>query len=43
MHCFSTLNAEPFYRASGFDAVGLIDVPMGPSLTFPGVLMRCGL
>jgi N-acetylglutamate synthase-like GNAT family acetyltransferase len=39
MHCFSTLNAEWFYRASGFDTVASIDVPMGPSLTFPGVLM----
>jgi hypothetical protein len=39
LHCFSTLNAELFYRASGFDTVGPIDVPMGPSLTFPGVLM----
>jgi GNAT superfamily N-acetyltransferase len=39
LHCFSTLNAERFYGAFGFDTVGLIDVPMGPSLTFPGVLM----
>ena len=39
MYCFSTLNAEWFYRASGFDTVASIDVPMGPSLTFPGVLM----
>jgi N-acetylglutamate synthase-like GNAT family acetyltransferase len=38
-HCFSTLNAERFYQALGFDTVGPIDVPMGPSLTFPGVLM----
>jgi N-acetylglutamate synthase-like GNAT family acetyltransferase len=40
LHCFSTLNAEGFYRASGFETTGSIDVPMGPSLTFPGVLMR---
>jgi GNAT superfamily N-acetyltransferase len=39
LHCFSTWNAERFYRAFGFDTVGPIDVPMGPSLTFPGVLM----
>jgi GNAT superfamily N-acetyltransferase len=39
LHCFSTLNAEPFYRACGFKTIGPIDVPMGPSL-FPAVLMR---
>ena len=40
LHCFSTLNAEQFYQASGFETIGPIDVPMGPSLTFPCVLMR---
>jgi GNAT superfamily N-acetyltransferase len=40
LHCFSTLNAEPFYRASGFRTVGLIDVPMGPTIAFPAVLME---
>jgi len=39
LHCFSTLNAERFYQASGFETIGPIDVPMGPSVTFPGVLM----
>jgi N-acetylglutamate synthase-like GNAT family acetyltransferase len=39
LHCFSTLNAEPFYKAFGFETVGPIEVPMGPSMTFPGVLM----
>jgi N-acetylglutamate synthase-like GNAT family acetyltransferase len=44
VHCLSTLNAEPFYRASGFDAIGPISVDMGPpALTFPGALMRCKL
>jgi GNAT superfamily N-acetyltransferase len=43
LHCISTLNAERFYRASGFQTVGQIDVPMGPSLTFPGILMSCEL
>jgi GNAT superfamily N-acetyltransferase len=43
LHCFSTLNAEPFYRASGFDTIGPIDVPMGPTITFPAVLMKCEL
>jgi N-acetylglutamate synthase-like GNAT family acetyltransferase len=40
LYCFSTLNAEGFYRASGFETIESIDVPMGPSLKFPGVLMR---
>jgi GNAT superfamily N-acetyltransferase len=39
LHCFSTLTAEGFYRASGFEAIGPIDVPMGSCLAFPGVLM----
>jgi N-acetylglutamate synthase-like GNAT family acetyltransferase len=41
LHCFSTLNAEPFYRASGFDTVEKIDVPMGSTITFPAVLVKC--
>ncbi len=41
--CFSTLNAERFYRAFGFVAVAAIEVPMGPTLKFPGVLMRLEL
>jgi GNAT superfamily N-acetyltransferase len=41
LHCFSTLNAERFYRAAGFETVEPIDVPMGPSMTFPGILMSC--
>jgi len=39
LHCFSSLNAEGFYRASGFVSIRLIDVPMGQGLTFPSVLM----
>jgi hypothetical protein len=41
LHCFSTLNAERFYRAAGFNTVGPIDVQLAPSMTFPGILMRC--
>ncbi|MBV8174054.1 MAG: hypothetical protein JO151_05755 [Verrucomicrobia bacterium] len=37
LHCFSTLNAERFYWAAGFNTVGPIDVPLGSSLTFPGI------
>jgi hypothetical protein len=40
LHCFSTLNAEPFYRACGFETIGPIDVPMGPTLKFPCILMK---
>ncbi len=39
LHCLSTLNAERFYRACGFETIGPIGVPMGKSLTFPCVLM----
>ncbi len=39
LHCLSTLNAERFYRACGFETIGPIGVPMGQNLTFPCVLM----
>jgi N-acetylglutamate synthase-like GNAT family acetyltransferase len=39
LHCISTLNAESFYQAAGFITVRTVDVPMGPSLMFPGLLM----
>lgn len=40
LHCFSTRNAEPFYRACGFATIGPMDVPMGPTLKFPAVRMK---
>lgn len=40
LYCFSTFNAEPFYRASGFQTIGSIDVRMGPTIVFPAVLME---
>jgi N-acetylglutamate synthase-like GNAT family acetyltransferase len=40
MHCYSTLNAEPFYRACGFETIGPIEVPVGRALKFPAMLMR---
>lgn len=40
LHCFSTWNAEPFYRAAGFQTVGPIDVLMGQTIVFPAVLMQ---
>ncbi|MBV9505204.1 MAG: GNAT family N-acetyltransferase [Acidobacteriia bacterium] len=43
LHCFSTLNAEPFYRAANFQTIRRIDVPMGQAIAFPAVLMQCQL
>lgn len=37
--CYSSLNGEPFYRALGFATERLVDVPMGPDLGLPSVLM----
>jgi N-acetylglutamate synthase-like GNAT family acetyltransferase len=39
LNCYSSLNAEEFYQASGFQTIGPIDIPAGPSLVFPTVLM----
>lgn len=41
LHCFSTLNAERFYWAAGFNTVGPIDVQLGPAMAFPAILMSC--
>ncbi|HEV2135686.1 MAG TPA: GNAT family N-acetyltransferase [Terracidiphilus sp.] len=43
LRCLSTLNAEPFYRASGFRTVSAIDVRMGQTLLFPAVQMERGI
>lgn len=43
LHCFSTLNAERFYRASGFETVGPFDVRLGPGVTLPGIFMSRAL
>ena len=40
LHCFSTLNAELFYRGLGFETIDLINVPMTPTVNFPAVLMQ---
>jgi GNAT superfamily N-acetyltransferase len=39
LHCFSSLNAEGFYQAVGFEAVGPIELLLGPNLKIAGVLM----
>ena len=36
----SSLNGEAFYARLGFERVSAIDVPMGPDLAFPSILMR---
>lgn len=38
--CYSSLNAESFYSSLGFKRVERIEVPMGPELLFPALLMR---
>lgn len=40
--CFSSLNAEPFYRHLGFATRARADVPLGPTVTFPSLLMLRG-
>jgi GNAT superfamily N-acetyltransferase len=37
--CLASLNGEGFYAALGFERVGPVDVPMGPEVLFPSVLM----
>ena len=38
--CYASLNAEGFYTSLGFEAAERLDVPMGPTLMFPSILMR---
>lgn len=38
--CYSSLNAEGFYAALGFESIQLMDFPLGPHITLPGILMR---
>ena len=40
VHCYSTLNAEPFYRACGFETVGPIEIALGPAVKFPSILLK---
>jgi N-acetylglutamate synthase-like GNAT family acetyltransferase len=37
--CYSSRNGEPFYAALGFSRIREIEVPMGPRLRFPSILM----
>jgi predicted N-acetyltransferase YhbS len=40
LECYSSLNAERFYQALGFESVCTIDVAMTPDLAFPSVRMK---
>jgi predicted N-acetyltransferase YhbS len=40
LEVWSSLNGEAFYAALGFARVGPIDVPMGPGILLPSILMR---
>ena len=37
--CYSSVNAEGFYATLGFESIQGMDVPLGPHLTLPGILM----
>jgi GNAT superfamily N-acetyltransferase len=43
LECNSSLAAEAFYRALGFETVGPVDVDMGGSVRFPGIIMQMAL
>ena len=38
--CYSSLNAEKFYSALGFESIRRIRLELGPTVGLPGVLMR---
>ena len=39
LHCQSTLTAEPFYQAMGFESQGAITLPLRGGFGFPAVFM----
>ncbi|WP_050927671.1 GNAT family N-acetyltransferase [Aestuariivita boseongensis] len=43
MECWSTRTAVPFYTAMGFRALGPIDVPLAPGISFPCIRMQQAL
>ena len=43
LECYSTLSAEPFYAALGFERVRHIEVAFPSNVEFPGTLMQCWL
>ena len=43
LECFSTLMAEPFYRACGFESEGPMMIELRPGIEFPAVRMTKAL
>ena len=43
LECYSTLNAEPFYAAMGFQRVSVNEVMLAGGIPFPSVIMRRSL
>jgi len=43
LDCFSTLMAEPFYQACGFETVAPIKVNLAPGIDFPAIRMQMTL
>lgn len=43
LDCFSTLMAEPFYAACGFETLGRITLNLRPGIDFPAIHMRRAL
>ena len=41
--CYSTLNAEFFYKSLGFKTIRIFELDMGDGLMFPSVLMRADI
>jgi N-acetylglutamate synthase-like GNAT family acetyltransferase len=39
LDCLSTRTAVPFYQALGFRPVGMVEVPLAPSVVFPAMRM----
>lgn len=43
LNCLSTLTAQPFYAAMGFEALCSVTVPLGAGIDFPATQMECAL
>jgi hypothetical protein len=39
LDCLATRTAVPFYTQMGFQAQGLVDVPLRPGIVFPAIRM----
>ena len=40
LECYSSLNAEGFYAALGFESVRMIQIDLGRNVVLPAILMR---